>query len=129
MRWLLYYPTRRDRVYINAAFKAAENATHRCRHGAVIRRQSHITVGFNKEKNSAKYVYPNNGVHAEIDALRKHKRTGSKICYSVRLNRAGELEFAAPCDSCTKKLIAASVKYTIFTNPMSESGYSIVHYR
>lgn len=126
----MYYPTARESKNISLAFKAAKKSVHRCRHGAVVRSGSRISVGFNKTKNHPKFVGPDDflrcGTHAERNALRMHSNPRNAFVASVRLDRAGKLGMAKPCIRCETELRKAGIRRVIFSNPKSPSGFEVM---
>lgn len=125
----MYYLSPQEVRDTNIAFEAAEKATHRCRHGAVVRRGSRVTVGYNKVKNNPKHVEDQVAAcstHAEVDALRQHSNPRNARVVSVRLDKAGKAALARPCFSCRLALVAAGVRRVVFSSPDSPSGFELM---
>lgn len=123
----MYKISANDKIIIARAFSAATNSEHRCRHGVVIKKGSRYASGWNKMKNSPKYIWGlNTSVHAEQDALRKHCSPDGAVCYSVRLDRKNNLALAKPCNNCVLALNNANIKRVIYSDPFSPSQFRLM---
>lgn len=124
----MYYPSARQKKLIRRAFVVAQNSSHRCRHGAIVWNNSHITEGFNRLRNDPHYCDAGFSFHAEQRALRAHTNPKRGYCISVRLNRHMQPDYAAPCSSCTNALKEANIKLVIYSDPDSITGFSSIRF-
>ena len=118
-------PSRRDRNYLDLAFKIALTSDCRQKHGAVLVKGGRVIgFGVNKTRNSPEYVVSDTGpdvrgtifsVHAEIDALSRVQNAKGSILYIARCSRMGCPAYSRPCDACTKVLIRAGIKAVVYT--------------
>jgi len=107
------------------AYRECLKSEHRARHGALIRKGSRYSVGYNKQANHPGICWPDdNSIHAEHDAIRKHTNPDGGVMYSVRLNQRLYPAIAKPCDRCAQFSIEAGIKRIIYTDPSSITGYS-----
>jgi deoxycytidylate deaminase len=118
-------PSRRDRNYLDLAFKIALTSDCRQKHGAVLVKGGRVLgFGVNKQRNDPEFVISDTGpdvrgtvfsVHAEIDALSRVKNPRGAVLYVARCSRIGCPAFSRPCDACTRTLIRAGIKAVVYT--------------
>lgn len=101
-----------------AAHIAARSPVCHHRHGCVIVHDGEVvSEGFNQYTTYFEHQYT---MHAEIDALRKIKKTMLTECelYVVRIGTdlmGQPLKYSRPCPECTRAILKAGIKKVYFS--------------
>lgn len=113
---------------IERAKDSASRSTYTHRMGAVIfdKRGTIISCGCNFAQRSAKHLHPKfyrwpGSIHAEMDAVIKARTDlkGMNILV-VRINKAGNMRLAKPCQHCQMYLRFVKIKNCYFSNRWGE---------
>ena len=118
-------PSRRDKHFLELAFKVAQTSVCGQRHGAVLTKNSRVlSLGVNSVRNNPCFVESDTGPnergtifseHAEISALRRVQDARGAVMYIARCSRIGLPAYSRPCEACTRALIRAGIKAIVYT--------------
>lgn len=104
-----------------AARYARHSGSPRYHLGAVVVRSGRVlSTGSNRLKNTPSDLIPRSAwsTHAEEDCLKQlpEKAKGRRLTlYVARVNRAGELRLARPCQRCWNTAVAAGVSKIVYS--------------
>ena len=113
--------SKKERAFLDLAFKMAESSEVENRHGAVLVKNGRVlSLGVNKWRNKGLECGREEyqavlTTHAEIDALSRVANPAGAVLYIARVGLRGEERISRPCVRCMAVIEKLGIKRIIYT--------------